>query len=130
LYVRAPPTSGVFTLPCILHRQYEGNTTMENRKSPLDKELTDLGYHQPKARRGLVTYMVALLATLLFISVTGNIAQYRIGLDGNKSRGREYKECRDKLDETLLQLLQRKDMQESKVDTAMKLLERIKNLEQ
>lgn len=102
---------------------------MNNRKSPISNELQDLGYHQAKAKRGLVTYMIALLATLLFVSVVGNVAQYRIGREEVGEQRKEYKECRDKLDETLVQLLMRQGSQESKVDTAKKLLERIKNLQ-
>ena len=102
---------------------------MENRKSRMADELKDLGYHQAKAKRGPVTYMIALLATLLFISITANVAQYRIGWEKNENRRKEYKECRDRLDETLLQLLMKQSSTESRVDTAKQLLERIKNLE-
>lgn len=95
----------------------------------MSDELRDLGYHQAKAKRGLVSYIIALLATLLFVSIVGNVAQYRIGLDRNAGSRREYKECRDKLDETLIQLLIKQQQQESRVDTAKHLLERIKTLE-
>ena len=103
---------------------------MTNRKeSPISSELRDLGFHQSKAKRGLVTYMFAILGTLLFISMTANVAQYRIGLAKTDARIQEYQDCRNKLDEVLIQLLVKQNNQENKVDTAKKLLERIKNLE-
>lgn len=102
---------------------------MEQKPSPVDNELLDLGFHSSVQRRGLVKWINGILAVVLFISLSGNIVQWRSANDKEIRHTKDIIEAQRKTDElnekyldVFVKMVERQSKTEQKVDTALILL--------
>ena len=75
-------------------------------------ELTTFGYLTAKARRGLITWGLGILATLLFLSVGLNIWLV-------KSGKKDQKELNEKFTGVLIDMIKTQSKTEVRVDTTL-----------
>jgi hypothetical protein len=102
---------------------------MNSEESLVNKELLDLGFHSDLQRRGLVKWINGILAVVLFISLLGNIFQWRKQVSGEIEHTKQIIEAQAKTDrlnekyiDVFIRMLNKQEKAEQKLDTTLSLL--------